>query len=150
MNGYFCSVLSFLLSDECVKCVCQRVRCWMEIAVLTSLSAPARMLGADTLLLPPYHRTATHGGTRACAHAHAHTHARPHTHTHTHTHSTQTHTHTHAYAHTHTRTHTHTPHTHTHTPHTHTHTTHITKQCIQIWLAAVSVHIELNWTYLNF
>lgn len=54
----------FLLSvDECVKCVCQRERCWTEIVVLTSLSAPARMLDVATLLAPPYRRTATHGGT---------------------------------------------------------------------------------------
>ncbi|KAI2653383.1 von Willebrand factor [Labeo rohita] len=41
--------------EECVD------GCWMEIAVLTSLSAPAHMLDAATLLLPPYRRTATHG-----------------------------------------------------------------------------------------
>lgn len=35
----------------------------MAIAVLTCLSAPARMRDGDTLLPPPYLRTATHGET---------------------------------------------------------------------------------------
>lgn len=61
----------FLLSvDECVKCVCQRERCWTEIVVLTSLSAPARVLDVATLLVPHYRRTATHGGTHTPIHTH--------------------------------------------------------------------------------
>jgi len=46
----------------------------MEIVVLTSLSARARMLDVASLLVPPYHRTVTHGGTHTPSHTYTYTH----------------------------------------------------------------------------
>lgn len=51
-------LISVLLTCMCLR---QLARCWMEIAVLMSLSAPARTQVDATLLLPPSHKTATHG-----------------------------------------------------------------------------------------